>query len=197
MHRHHRQVAELLNFTIFSRAPSTLAPMPPRIASVARLSTALRSRSKADLFFCPSCSLWRLADAPTTAAPRPLHAPRFFSATRRRNASTLASRTAINAPLDVPPRLKELHQALDALKSDAASYVNLSRLQLALRGLESEDPVVRVAGAYNLGENTWRDVLTEFAADSLEYGRPGVGETPCQTFARRPARREERLGRSA
>lgn len=123
--------------------------MPPRIGSVARLSTALRSRSKADLFFCPSCSLWRLADSQPTAATTSAHAPsRYFSTTRRRHAATLASRTAINAPLDVPPRLKELHQALDALKSDAASYVNLSRLQLALRGLESEDPVVRVAGGY-------------------------------------------------
>lgn len=123
--------------------------MPPRIGSIARLSTALRSRSKPGLFFCPSCSLWRLDSRPPThAATRPLHAPRFFSAARRRPAATLASRTAINAPLDVPPRLMELYQALDALKSDAASYVNLSRLQLALRGLETEDPVVRVAGGY-------------------------------------------------
>ncbi|OJD33373.1 serine threonine protein phosphatase 2b catalytic subunit protein [Diplodia corticola] len=120
--------------------------MPPRIRSVARLSTALRSRSKADLFFCPSCSLWRLADSQPPAAATTAHAlSRHFSAARRRPAAALASRTAINAPLDVPPRLKELYQALDVLKSDAASYVNFSRLQLALRGLESEDPVVRVA----------------------------------------------------
>ncbi|KAF2090716.1 hypothetical protein K490DRAFT_18170, partial [Saccharata proteae CBS 121410] len=64
---------------------------------------------------------------------------------RRRHGSTLASTTAINAPSEVPPRLKELHVALDGLKSSAANYVNLSRLQLALRGLEARDPVVRIA----------------------------------------------------
>ncbi|KAL1628506.1 3',5'-cyclic-nucleotide phosphodiesterase (PDEase) (3':5'-CNP) [Neofusicoccum ribis] len=159
-----------------------------------RLSTALRSRSKPGLFFCPSCSLWRLDSRPPThAATRPLHAPRFFSAARRRHAATLASRTAINAPLDVPPRLKELYQALDALKSDAASYVNLSRLQLALRGLETEDPVVRVA-VLSLGDQasakrlarllladpladkgSWEEALEEREADNgqailLRYG---------------------------
>ncbi|KAF9633124.1 hypothetical protein BFW01_g4018 [Lasiodiplodia theobromae] len=147
--------------------------MPPRIGSVARLSTALRSRSKADLFFCPSCSLWRLADSQPTAATTSAHAPsRYFSTTRRRHAATLASRTAINAPLDVPPRLKELHQALDALKSDAASYVNLSRLQLALRGLESEDPVVRVA-VLSLGDQASAKQLARLLlADPLsEQGR--------------------------
>ncbi|GME40016.1 hypothetical protein B0A49_09583 [Neofusicoccum parvum] len=130
---------------------------------------------------------------PTHAATRPLHAPRFFSAARRRPAATLASRTAINAPLDVPPRLKELYQALDALKSDAASYVNLSRLQLALRGLETEDPVVRVA-VLGLGDQasakrlarllladpladkgSWEEALEEREADNgqavlLRYG---------------------------
>jgi hypothetical protein len=41
---------------------------------------------------------------------------------------------------------KDLYDALQKLKNDAAVYTNLSRLQLALRGLEGRNAVVRVAG---------------------------------------------------
>ncbi|OKL64480.1 hypothetical protein UA08_00299 [Talaromyces atroroseus] len=45
----------------------------------------------------------------------------------------------------VPPHLRDLHKALTELQEVAADHVSLSRLQLAQRGLESEDPVIRVA----------------------------------------------------
>ncbi|GAB1215719.1 hypothetical protein ATERTT37_004913 [Aspergillus terreus] len=45
----------------------------------------------------------------------------------------------------VPPRLRELYDALGQVKDVAPEQVNLSRLQLALRGLESEAPLIRVA----------------------------------------------------
>ncbi|KAI9858883.1 MAG: hypothetical protein M1824_004048 [Vezdaea acicularis] len=62
-----------------------------------------------------------------------------------RPASTVASRTAINPTSEVLPERRELFEALGELKGKAANYVNLSRLQLALRGLEARSPVVRVA----------------------------------------------------
>ncbi|KAK8208087.1 hypothetical protein IWZ01DRAFT_520613 [Phyllosticta capitalensis] len=105
--------------------------MPPRFDSAQRLAKSPFSRPSS-AYVCPSCSSWRLVAS-------------SLQHNRRNNGSTLASRTAINAPLEGPARLKELHQALDALKSDAATYINLSRLQLALRSLERNDPVVRVA----------------------------------------------------
>lgn len=65
--------------------------------------------------------------------------------TSLRRASTHASSTAINAQKDIPPQLSELHHALESLKRDAANYVNISRLGLALRSLESRRPTIRVA----------------------------------------------------
>ncbi|KAF1991226.1 hypothetical protein K402DRAFT_459946 [Aulographum hederae CBS 113979] len=57
----------------------------------------------------------------------------------------LASQTALNAPSEVPPKMRELYDALKALEKEAGEYVNLSRLGLALRGLEQERKIVRVA----------------------------------------------------
>ncbi|RMY19887.1 hypothetical protein D0867_04397 [Hortaea werneckii] len=69
----------------------------------------------------------------------------------KRHAS-LTSATAINAPSTVPPEYRELHQQLSALHESASGYVDLSRLQLALRSLESDTPVIRVA-LLGLGSN--------------------------------------------
>ncbi|KAI9802291.1 MAG: hypothetical protein M1833_001797 [Piccolia ochrophora] len=62
-----------------------------------------------------------------------------------RYASTLASSTAINATKHIPGKVRGLYNALSTLKSQAANYVNLSRVLLALRSLETEDAIVRVA----------------------------------------------------
>lgn len=51
----------------------------------------------------------------------------------------------MNAPSTVPPELRDLHQRLQLLQDKASIYVDLSRLQLALRSLESHDPVIRIA----------------------------------------------------
>ena len=64
-----------------------------------------------------------------------------------RRASQIASVTSVNAPIPIPVERKELYDALKALEDSAAVYVNLSQLQLALRGLESGDSVTRVAGS--------------------------------------------------
>ncbi|KAF2492123.1 hypothetical protein BU16DRAFT_446850, partial [Lophium mytilinum] len=84
-----------------------------------------------------------------------------------RRASSLASSTAINAPLDVPPSFKQLHHALDALGKTAANYVNLSRLQLALRGLAGENAVVRVAVLGIGGQAHARKMARLLLADPL------------------------------
>ncbi|KAK3714861.1 hypothetical protein LTR37_007596 [Vermiconidia calcicola] len=81
-----------------------------------------------------------------TLSARRRYTPRYAS-----NGS-LASRSAINAPTSVPPAYRELHQRLLALQESASSYVDLARLQLATRSLESSDPVTRVA-FLGLGSN--------------------------------------------
>jgi hypothetical protein len=47
--------------------------------------------------------------------------------------------------LDVAPANKDLYKALERLKTDAANYVGVSRLGLALRSLEGREGIVRVA----------------------------------------------------
>jgi hypothetical protein len=90
---------------------------------------------------------------------------------RTRSASTLVSPTAINYRPNVPPRNQELHNALSGLNGAAEQYVNLGRLQLALRGLAVEDAVTRVAvlglnsqaGAQRLARLLVADPLAEEA----------------------------------
>ncbi|KAK2807568.1 hypothetical protein FQN51_000001 [Onygenales sp. PD_10] len=99
------------------------------------------------LFFCPSCSTWRrsFTNTNTTNLLRRAHQ-------RRRPASTLAASShpspaspTVNGARNVPERFRELYAALQGVRDVAANHVNMSRLQLALRGLEGEKGIVRVA----------------------------------------------------
>ncbi|KAI9681704.1 MAG: hypothetical protein M1822_007056 [Bathelium mastoideum] len=139
--------------------------MPTRLTLSKPVTRAFYST---DLFFCSSCSLWRISSAspPSRSTQRhqqpqqhPFRQQRTFARSSRASinasvrtpstandhATSLSSRTAINAPIDVPAHHRPLYDALDKLKSTASNYVNLSRLQLALRGLERGDTVVRIA----------------------------------------------------
>ncbi|KAF2021415.1 hypothetical protein BU24DRAFT_487844 [Aaosphaeria arxii CBS 175.79] len=65
--------------------------------------------------------------------------------TRARLASTHVSPTAVNVRPHIPAQNQELYNALSNLSSVAESYVNISRVQLALRGLAARESVTRVA----------------------------------------------------
>ncbi|GIZ47774.1 hypothetical protein CKM354_001085700 [Cercospora kikuchii] len=95
-----------------------------------------------------------------------------FSRSSRSYAS-LASSTAINAPTSIPESLKPLYQSLQQLeKSSTSSYIDLARLQLALRSLESENPVIRIAflGLGEKGEKAARRLVRVLLADALSDG---------------------------
>jgi hypothetical protein len=64
------------------------------------------------------------------------------------SSSTARSNALAGADINknVPARFRELYAALTELEDVAADHISLSRLQLAQRGLESEEHVVRVAG---------------------------------------------------
>ncbi|KAH9859460.1 hypothetical protein IAQ61_011241 [Plenodomus lingam] len=62
-----------------------------------------------------------------------------------RSASTQVAPSAINLRPNIPRQNQELHDALSALSSTAETWVNISRLQLALVGLVVKDGVTRVA----------------------------------------------------
>ena len=128
--------------------------MPP----TSRPPVQLVRRDRFSPFICPSCAFSRtFITNKLTLSSRQI--PQL-SRPSRRHASTIASATAINAPVDVPIAFKDLHKSLQKLKNDAAVYTNLSRLQLALRGLESRNAVVRVAGTKTAGSNEYEYILT-------------------------------------
>ncbi|KAK1072574.1 hypothetical protein LTR33_010199, partial [Friedmanniomyces endolithicus] len=74
------------------------------------------------------------------------------SGTMHPSSARYAGVTAINAPTTVPSAYQDLHQRLLALQEEASTHINLSRVQLAARSLESEEPVIRVA-LLGLGAN--------------------------------------------
>lgn len=151
--------------------------------------------SPAEKYICPSCSFSSAAaKQPTTAfrqarpsqlqrrGTRALHAQTRCTRTTQYNTplsgrtttgkrynGSLASLSAINAPSTVPLEFRELHQRLNALQDSASGFVDLSRLQLALRSLESADPVVRVAflGLGEKGAAAAKKLARVLVADAL------------------------------
>ncbi|RMZ89984.1 hypothetical protein DV736_g2775, partial [Chaetothyriales sp. CBS 134916] len=85
-----------------------------------------------------------------------------------RNASTLTSATAINAPDSVPARYKDLYAALATVRHTASPFVSLSRLQLAQQGLQSPTPKFRIAVLGLDAQDTARRLVRLLLADALE-----------------------------
>lgn len=121
------------------------------------------------VFYCPSCSTWRRRMVSTAATSNSYRTRNgglrhvfhnssntdtttTTTTTVRRYFSSSAARLNVLAGADVninknvPARFRELYAALKELEDVAADHISLSRLQLAQRGLESEEHVVRVAG---------------------------------------------------
>jgi hypothetical protein len=90
-----------------------------------------------------------------------------FTNLRVRSASTHVSPTAINLRPNIPPRNQELHNALSKLNDAAETYVDISRVQLALRGLEAQDAVTRVAVLGLNGQMGARRLVRLLLADPL------------------------------
>ncbi|KKK16603.1 hypothetical protein AOCH_007175 [Aspergillus ochraceoroseus] len=123
-----------------------------------------------NLFYCPSCAVRQRSSSssssssslptrrvssrtqPHLQSSRSLRTPEASSSTATTTTTSLAGRrlfsTASPVPhtaRHVPPRLRTLYESLARIQDVATEQVNLSRLQLALRGLESEEPLIRVA----------------------------------------------------
>lgn len=163
--------------------------MPPRTSLVSRASRLVQSEP----YICSTClfshrvqqrqrqpahprSLPQSTRSRSTAieprAQRETIHQSNHTAARRRHYSSLASSTAINAPTSVPPHLHALYQSLLHLESSASSYIDLSRLQLALRSLESADPLIRIAflGLGGNGNQAARRLVRVLLADALSDG---------------------------
>ncbi|KAF3892553.1 hypothetical protein GY631_4151 [Trichophyton interdigitale] len=94
------------------------------------------------LFFCPSCSQIRqLSSSGPASTPR---------STIKRSASTLPGSSIVSATKNIPEKFQELYKALEELKNTSGNHVDLSRLELAQRGIETENPLIRIA-VFGLG----------------------------------------------
>ncbi|KAI4281563.1 MAG: hypothetical protein L6R35_005624, partial [Caloplaca aegaea] len=111
------------------------------------------SRSITTNLFNPSNRLKK----PTRRTPLPT----------RRPLSTITSVTTVNAQKDIPHAFQELYHALSVLQREAAVYTNLSQLRLALRGLESENAVTRVAALGGADGRDTRRLVKVLLADPL------------------------------
>jgi hypothetical protein len=126
--------------------------MAPRLRSALTKSLSGQLDSSA-VFYCPSCAIWRRTLSTRAHTSRSIDKPDTSRrVTRAHNTIESAPRTFTTSSIitakSVPPRFKELHAALEGVKDAALEQVNLSRLQFALRGLESETPLIRVAGEF-------------------------------------------------
>lgn len=129
--------------------PLNSAAMPAKLRNALQRSLS-RPLDNTGVFYCPSCSTWRrtlstrtTSSAKIEPARRNAHLLDTVPTTRTRPFTTSP---AISAGKTVPPRFKELYDALSGVKDAAIEQVSVSRLSLALRGLESEEPLIRVAG---------------------------------------------------
>ncbi|KAI4170347.1 MAG: hypothetical protein LQ348_007124, partial [Seirophora lacunosa] len=150
---------EQLDFKLANFAPHLLS-MPPYSASRSVGSIAVNPTSK---YVCPACVFRNVV----SSVRRPKKPGQPTPLSTRRTFSTITSVTAINAKKDIPPAFRELYHALSALKREAAVYTNLSQLELALRGLESENAVTRIAALGGADGRDTRRLVKVLLADPL------------------------------
>jgi len=135
--------------------------MPPR----------LRSRP-------PKAQIFQLKCQTPSSCIRHFHTPSRPNPTFRLLAVRASQRsftTSGEAPAEPPSPRAEIEQALLGLKKDAANYVNLSRLQLALLGLRQPAgkesirvAVLAVANGNGKGGGSAKEVLRLLLADPLK-----------------------------
>lgn len=155
------------------RVPLAQRPLSPRLCAGHIVSVYSKSLSP---LLKPSAAQ---KQSPAIASIRSIHSTRLDRRTpsaltkaqhvQIRHATNLASRTAINPPSNVPLGSQQLYASLDRLKETASDYVNQSRLQLALRGLESPRPTVRIGllGLGQDGDQAARKLAQVLLADAL------------------------------
>ncbi|PLB35776.1 uncharacterized protein BDW47DRAFT_133272 [Aspergillus candidus] len=125
--------------------------MPPKIRGSLSKSLSRAGDTTATDFYCPSCAIHRRSlptrrirtqGAATTARLSSTWTPPSTAAAAPR---PVTASSVVHGARHVPPRLRELYGGLSKLNDVAPEQVNISRLQLALRGLETETPLIRVA----------------------------------------------------
>lgn len=151
--------------------------MYPRIPSIAKaLSTSP--------FICLSCRYQTVVPLFKSGSKYESKYESAFNVCRRslqqRHTPIPAPVTVVNAKQEIIPPFDLLYKELSALQLEAAVYVNPSQLQLALRALESENAVTRIAG------RTASQIQNHFLIsvnDSTQPGWPPRSSETCSSFA--------------
>ncbi|KAL1970936.1 hypothetical protein VTN77DRAFT_2770 [Rasamsonia byssochlamydoides] len=161
--------------------------MPPRIRGtlskgLSRLGDGGAGAAAAGggVFFCPSCATWRrtLSTRPhagnngISRRRKESHLTTALQSDGRRPASVLATSAAVNVNRNIPARFRELYEALDEVREAVPDQISLSRFQLAKRGLESEEPVIRVAVLSLNDVSATRRLVRLLLADPLNAREP-------------------------
>ena len=170
--------------------------MPPRLRIPQDAGIASANSTVLDWLVCPSCAVCKSLQGPArrfstrshlvdrsrtqvtrqerqwlssscTSLSRRTRTP--LDNVKRTYATSLASSTAVNPPTNVPSSYQDLHSALHKLGEEASGHVDQSRLQLALRGLESVRPTTRIGllGVGKNGVNAAKRLARVLLADAL------------------------------
>lgn len=116
-------------------------------------------------YICPTCSFRNVS---TQFRKRKKNCQRKPPPARRA-VSTISSVTAVNAKKDIPHAFRDLYEGLTVLQKEAAVYTKLGQLQLALRGLESENGITRVAGMSQSQSTFQRHLLIAYSSERRRW----------------------------
>ncbi|KAG9228148.1 hypothetical protein BJ875DRAFT_260976 [Amylocarpus encephaloides] len=167
--------------------------MPPRIPRVGiALSKITRSPIGIALeSACPICAFSQVqGPRPNSSNPRrPAQLTRLKIDRRRHFTTTLSQQYSNSTRVVSNPARLELYDALSNVKKHAANYINISRLQLALRGLEQPtgEETIRVAiqgvaddlgGSLRLARQLVRVLLADPLKPEEEWERILLREPP-------------------
>jgi hypothetical protein len=147
----------------------------PKLSRLRHILTEANGNRATSLFFCSSCIrrvrsennylfsylssrqrvdhgliVCRRLSSSAVATPTNL-SPSFqigADASSDNNAGDGRERNTVASPPVPRQEFRKLFDLLKEVKDVASEHISLSRLQLAQRGLESEEPVIRIAGAY-------------------------------------------------
>ena len=160
--------------------------MYPRITSIARALSI-------SPFICLSCRYQTLVSLFKSRSK----IESAFNVCRRslqqRHTPIPAPVTVVNAKLEIPPPFDLLYKELSALQFEAAVYVNPSQLQLALRALESENAVTRIAGRTASQIQNYCLISVYI---SSQRGWPSRSSETCSSFAGRSLISRVRVGKN-
>lgn len=137
--------------------------MPSRLRSALSKSLS-RPLDTGSAYRCPSCAPRRRTlttrtginanvDKVNRARQGSRQNARLLESTSAEKSRSFTTSPAINPGKTVPSRFKELYDSLSGVNDAAIEQVSISRLQLALRGLESEEPLIRIAGELRMGSH--------------------------------------------